>query len=108
MESGSFPFRYQTRGSGTPGGRTQGTSDVSAEIARPFAELRWTGALPGTSRAKAEVEEPADFSRVRTRESPGGEALTAVYLSHRVSAGPITARARCLTGVLGEGIRFLR
>jgi hypothetical protein len=25
---------------------------VSAEIARPFAELRWTGALPGTSRAK--------------------------------------------------------
>jgi hypothetical protein len=25
---------------------------VPAEIARPFAELRWTGALPGTSRAK--------------------------------------------------------
>jgi hypothetical protein len=25
---------------------------VPAEIARPFAELRWTGASPGTSRAK--------------------------------------------------------
>ena len=25
---------------------------MPAEIARPFAELRWTGALPGTSRAK--------------------------------------------------------
>jgi hypothetical protein len=35
-----------------PGGRTQEASDVSAEIARPFAELRWNGALPGTSRAK--------------------------------------------------------
>ena len=42
------------------------------------------------------------------RESPGGEALTTVYLLHRVSAGPMTARTRCLTGVLGEGIRFLR
>jgi hypothetical protein len=52
VESGSFPFRYQMRGSGTPGGRTQEASDVPAEIARPFAELRWTGALPGTSRAK--------------------------------------------------------
>ncbi len=42
VESGSFPFRYQTRGSGTPGGRTQEASDVPAEIARSFAELRWT------------------------------------------------------------------
>jgi hypothetical protein len=52
VESGSFPFRYQTGGNGMPGGRAQETLGVSAEIARPFAELRWTGALPGTSRAK--------------------------------------------------------
>jgi hypothetical protein len=51
VESGSFPFRYQVGGSGMPGGRTQEALDVSAEIARPFAELRWMGALPGTSRA---------------------------------------------------------
>jgi hypothetical protein len=37
------------------------------------------------------------------RESPGGEALTAVCLSRRVSAGPMTARLRRFHGVLGEG-----
>ncbi len=50
-----------------------------------------------------EVEEPADLSQVRRRESPGGEALTAVYLSHRVSAGPIRARIRFRAGTLGGG-----
>jgi len=48
------------------------------------AGWRLAGNVPG----EAEVEEPADLSHVRTRESPGGEALTAVCLSHRVSAGP--------------------
>jgi hypothetical protein len=37
-----------------------------------------------------------------------GEALTAVHLVHRVSAGPMAVRTRCHTGVLGEGTRFLR
>jgi hypothetical protein len=48
-------------------------------------------------------EEPADLSHVRRRESPGGEALTAVY-QHRVSAGPMTAPTRFRTGVLGGRI----
>jgi hypothetical protein len=43
------------------------------------------------------------FSHVRKERVPGGEALTAVCLSHRVSAGPVAARARYPTGVLGEG-----
>jgi hypothetical protein len=48
------------------------------------AGWRLAGKVPG----EAEVEEPADLSHVRRRESPGGEALTAVYLLHRGSAGP--------------------
>ena len=41
------------------------------------------------------------------RESRG-EALTAVRLSHRVSAGPMAARTRCLTGDTRGRIQFLR
>jgi hypothetical protein len=44
---------------------------VSSEIARPFAELRWTGVFAGNVPGDAEVEEPADLSHVRRRESPG-------------------------------------
>ena len=76
---------------------------MSAEIARPFAELRWTGALPGTSRAKRRWRNQRISLTSGRERLPGGEALTAVCLSHRVSAGPITARTRCPTGVLGEG-----
>jgi hypothetical protein len=54
-----------------PGGRTQEALDVSSEIARPFAELRWTGVFAGNVPGDAEVEEPADLSHVRRRESPG-------------------------------------
>jgi hypothetical protein len=43
------------------------------------------------------------FLSRQERENPGGEALTAVHLLHRVSAGPMAARTRCPTGVLGEG-----
>jgi hypothetical protein len=42
------------------------------------------------------------LSRQEKRESRG-EALTAVYLSHRVSAGPVTARTRFRARELGEG-----
>lgn len=42
------------------------------------------------------------LSRQAKRESPGGEALTAVCLSHRVSAGP-DGPNQVPTGVLGEG-----
>jgi hypothetical protein len=73
VESGSFPFRYQTSGSGMPGGRTQEALDVSAEIARPFAELRWMGALPGTSRAKRRWRNQR-ISLTSGEESPGGSA----------------------------------
>ena len=107
VESGSFPFRYQTAGAECRGGRTQEASDVSAEIARPFAELRWTAPCrerPGRKRRWRNQR----ISLTSGRESPGGEALTAVYLSHRVSAGPMTARTRSPTGVLGEGFDFLR
>jgi hypothetical protein len=62
---------------------------VPAEIVRPFAELRWAGALPGTSRAKWRWRnQRISLTSGQERESPGGEALTAVCLSHRVSAGP--------------------
>jgi hypothetical protein len=47
------------------------------------AGRRPAGNVPG----EAEVGETADLSRIGRRESRG-EALTAVYLSHRVSAGP--------------------
>jgi hypothetical protein len=40
------------------------------------------------------VEEPADLSHARGKREDPGKALTAVYLSHRVSAGPKTARTR--------------
>jgi hypothetical protein len=77
---------------------------VSAEIARPFAELRWTGVFAGNVPGDAEVEEPADLSHTSGEERESrGEALTAVYLSHRVSAGPITARTRFRARELGEG-----
>jgi hypothetical protein len=103
VESGSFPFRYQTGGGGRPRGKDSEASDVPAEIARPSAELCWTAPCrerPGRKRR---------WRNQRTSLTPGderesrGEALTAVYLSHRVSAGPKTARTRCSTGVLGEG-----
>jgi hypothetical protein len=45
---------------------------VSAEIARPFAELRWTGVFAGNVPGDAEVEEPADLSHVRRRERVPG------------------------------------
>ena len=67
------------------------------------AGWRLAGNVPG----EAEVEEPADLSHVRRRESSRGEALTAVYHSHRVSAGPLTARTRFHAGVLGEEFRLL-
>jgi hypothetical protein len=81
---------------------------VPAEIARPFAELRWTTPCrecPGRSGGGGTS---GSLSGQERESVPGGEALTAVYLSHRVSAGPMVARTRFPAGVLGEGIRFLR
>ena len=68
------------------------------------AGRRLAGNVPG----EAEVEEPADLSQVRNERVSRGEALTAVYLSHRVSAGPMAARTRCLTGDTRGRIQFLR
>jgi len=62
-----FRFVINGRG-GTPGGRTQKASDVPAEIARPFAELRSTAPCrecPGRSGGG----EAVDLSRVGRRES---------------------------------------
>jgi hypothetical protein len=55
VDFGSFPFRYLTRtGASRQGEELSGIRCV-AEIACPFAELRWTAPSPGTSRVKAEV-----------------------------------------------------
>jgi hypothetical protein len=59
--------------------------------------------LPGTSRAMRRWRnQRISLTSGEERESRG-EALTAVYLSHRVSAGPITARTRFRARELGEG-----
>jgi hypothetical protein len=100
--SGSFPFRYQMAGNGLPGGRTQEASDVPAEIARPFAELRWMGALPGMSRAKRRWRNQRISLTSGKRESPGVKRSQRC-ISHRVSAGPMRGRTRFRAGVLGEG-----
>jgi hypothetical protein len=72
-------------------GKDSQASDVPAEIARPSAELCWTAPCrerPGRKRR---------WRNQRISLTPGderesrGEALTAVYLSHRVSAGPDAA-----------------
>jgi hypothetical protein len=102
VETGSFPFRYQTGGSGMPGGRTQEASDVPAEIARPFAELRWMAPCrerPGRSGGGGTS---GPLSRQVKREGPGVKRSQRC-LSHRVSAGPTTARTGFRRGVLGEG-----
>src|SRR4029453_16572408 len=102
VESGSFPFRYQMGGSGMPGGRTQETLDVSAEIARPFAELRWMGAMPGTSRAKRR------WRNQRISLTSGEERVPGVRPSQgcifRTAWGPglLTARTKFHAGRLGE------
>jgi hypothetical protein len=65
VESGSFPFRYKSGRGRYARGKDSQASDMPAEIAWPSAELCWTAPLPGTSRAIAEVEEPADLSHAR-------------------------------------------
>ena len=50
---------------------------MPAEIARPFAELRWTGALPGTSRAKRR------WRNQRISLTSGRERLPGVKRSRR-------------------------
>ena len=70
-----------------PGGRTQETLDVSAEIARPFAELRWMDALPGTSRAKRRWRNQR-ISLTSGVERLPGEALTVVFLAPRERRAP--------------------
>jgi hypothetical protein len=107
VESGSFPFRYQTAGSGMPGGRTQRHPIclLKSRVRLPnFAGRGLAGNVSGESGGGGTS---GSLAR-QERESPGGEALTAVYLSHRVSAGPMTARTRYLTGALGGRTRFLR
>jgi hypothetical protein len=49
------------------------------------AGRRLAGNVPGESGGGGTS---GSLSRQGMRESPGGEALTAVYLLHRVSAGP--------------------
>ena len=85
-----------------PGGRTQEASDVPAEIARPFAELRWMAPCrerPGRSGGGGTS---GPLSRQAKREAPGVKRSQRC-LSHRVSAGPMTARTGFRRGVLGEG-----
>ena len=81
---------------------------MSAEIARPFAELRWMGALPGTSRAKRRWRNQRISLTSGEERVPGGEALTAVYLSHRVSAGPYDGPNQVSHRRTRGRIRFLR
>ena len=61
-------------------------SDVSLGSRVRFAELRWTAPSPRKSRARAEVEEPSDFSHVRNGRVPGVKRSNGV-VSHRLSAG---------------------
>ena len=90
VEFGSFPFRYITRGNGMPGGNNSGASDVplGSRVRLPNSAGRHlAGNVPGEAgRGNQRI------SRAE-RESPGAEALTAVWISHRVSAGGLTARS---------------
>jgi len=75
---------------------------VPAEIARPFAELRWMAPCR-ERRAKRRWRNQRTSLTSGEERGSRGEALTAVSLSHRVSAGPLTARTGFRRGVLGEG-----
>jgi hypothetical protein len=74
---GSFPFRYKTRGSGTPGEELRGIR-CAAEVACPFAELSAGRHLcrerPGRSGGGGTIG-----SLSRQEGVPGDEALTAVW-----------------------------
>jgi hypothetical protein len=86
VDLGSFPFRYKTRGSGTPGEELRGIR-CAAEVACPFAELSaGRHLLPGPSRAKRRWGKPSDLSHVK-RESRGMKRSRRCGLPHRVSAG---------------------
>jgi hypothetical protein len=56
-------------------------------VCRTPLDGTFAGNVPGESGGG----EPSDFSHVRMRESPGGEALKRCGVSHRLSAGGLSA-----------------